>query len=214
MTWDGDFPFRSTWDKLFRERIILVVGDVNEAMAYDVTTKLLLMEAAHPRKPIYMYINSHGGNVADGLAIYDTMQFVQPHIYTVGVGKCMSMGAVLLAAGQPGKRLILPHTKVMVHQPLGGVQGSSTNMEAAVESMVDYRNKLKQILMKHCSQSAEAVDKAFVTDTYFDAERAVEWGLVDEVVKPRKWVPTEEEIEEMEMQEREKEEKEGSSKPA
>jgi len=155
--WEDALGFQSTWNKLFKERIIFVMGTVNEAMAYDVTMKLLLMETANPKQPIYMYINSAGGSVADGLAIYDTMQFIQPHVYTVGVGKCMSMGAVLLAAGHPGKRLVLPHTKVMVHQPLGGIQGTSSNMEAAVESMVDYRNKLKKILMDHCGRTAEEV---------------------------------------------------------
>lgn len=188
LSWEGgvSIPYRTIPDRLFEERIIMCVGTVDEAMAFDVTMKLLLMEVVHPRKPIHLYINSNGGSVADGLAIYDTMQFVQPPIHTVGIGKCMSMGAVLLAAGSPGRRAILPNTKVMVHQPLGGVQGTSSNVEAAVESMVDYRNRLKAILARHCGRAGNEVDAAFVNDTYFDAEKAVAWGIADKVVQPRK----------------------------
>jgi hypothetical protein len=116
--YDGgvSLPYRTIPDRLFEERIIMLVGTVDEAMAVDVTMRLLLMEVVNPTKPIYLYINSAGGSVSEGLAIYDTMQFVQPRIHTVGIGKCFSMGAVLLAAGAPGHRVVLPNTKVMVRR--------------------------------------------------------------------------------------------------
>ncbi len=170
---------------LLKERIIFVVGPIHDAMASLVTAQLLYLESESPTKDVYMYINSPGGVVTSGLAMYDTMQYVRPDVSTLCVGQAASAGSLLLAAGAAGKRLTLPNSRIMVHQPSGGFQGQATDIEIHAREILEIRARLNQIYADHTGQKLEAIDKAMERDNFMTAVQAKEFGLVDEVVTQR-----------------------------
>lgn len=173
------------YSRLLKERVIFIVGQVEDHMANLVVAQLLFLESENPDKDISLYINSPGGSVTAGLAIYDTMQFIKPDISTLCIGQAASMGAVLLAAGTKGKRYSLPHSRVMIHQPLGGYQGQAMDIEIHAKEILKIREQLNRLLAKHTGQSIEAIDKDTERDNFMGADTAVEYGLIDEVLKTR-----------------------------
>jgi len=173
------------YSRLLKERVIFIVGQVEDHMANLVVAQLLFLESENPDKDISLYINSPGGSVTAGLAIYDTMQFIKPDISTLCIGQAASMGAVLLAAGTKGKRYSLPHSRVMIHQPLGGYQGQAMDIEIHAKEILKIREQLNQLLANHTGQSIEAIDKDTERDNFMGAETAVEYGLIGEVLKSR-----------------------------
>ncbi len=173
------------YSRLLKERVIFIVGQVEDHMANLVVAQLLFLESENPDKDISLYINSPGGSVTAGLAIYDTMQFIKPDISTLCIGQAASMGAVLLAAGTKGKRYSLPHSRVMIHQPLGGYQGQAMDIEIHAKEILKIREQLNKLLAKHTGQSIEAIDKDTERDNFMGADTAVEYGLIDEVLKAR-----------------------------
>jgi len=170
------------FSRLLRERIIFVTGAIEDHMASLITAQLLFLEADNPKKDISMYINSPGGVVTAGLAIHDTMQYIRPKISTVCIGQAASMGSFLLAAGEPGMRVALTNSRIMVHQPSGGAQGMASDIEIQAREILKMRDKLNEILAKHASQPAEKVKKDGDRDYYMSAIEAKEYGLIDEVV--------------------------------
>ena len=173
------------YSRLLKERVIFVVGQVEDHMANLVVAQLLFLESENPDKDISLYINSPGGSVTAGLSIYDTMQFIKPDISTLCIGQAASMGAVLLAAGTKGKRFSLPHSRVMIHQPLGGYQGQATDIEIHAKEILKIREQLNGLLANHTGQSIETIDKDTERDNFMGADTAVEYGLIDEVLKTR-----------------------------
>ncbi len=173
------------YSRLLKERVIFIVGQVEDHMANLIVAQLLFLESENPDKDISVYINSPGGSVTAGLAIYDTMQFIKPDISTLCIGQAASMGAVLLAAGTKGKRYSLPHSRVMIHQPLGGYQGQAMDIEIHTKEILKIREQLNQLLAKHSGQSIETIDKDTERDNFMDADTAVKYGLIDEVLKTR-----------------------------
>ena len=173
------------YSRLLKERVIFVVGPVDDYMANIVVAQLLFLESENPDKDISLYINSPGGVVTAGLAIYDTMQFIKPDVGTICIGQAASMGAVLLAAGAAGKRLCLPHARVMIHQPLGGFQGQAADMEIHAKEMLETRDRLNKILAKHTGQSVERIKQDTDRDRFMDWNEAVKYGLVDRVLEKR-----------------------------
>ena len=173
------------YSRLLKERLIFVVGPVDDYMANIVVAQLLFLESENPEKDIAIYINSPGGSVSAGLAIYDTMQFIKPDVSTICVGQAASMGAVLLASGAAGKRYCLPHARVMIHQPLGGFQGQAADMEIHAKEMLDTRDRLNRILAKHTGQSVERIKQDTDRDRFMDCNEAVKYGLVDSVLDKR-----------------------------
>ncbi len=173
------------YSRLLKERVIFIVGQVEDHMANLVVAQLLFLESENPDKDISLYINSPGGSVTAGLAIYDTMQFIKPDISTLCIGQAASMGAILLAAGTKGKRYSLPHSRVMIHQPLGGYQGQAMDIEIHAKEILKIREQLNQLLANHTGQSIETIDKDTERDNFMGADTAVEYGLVDEVLKTR-----------------------------
>ena len=173
------------YSRLLKERVIFIVGQVEDHMANLVVAQLLFLESENPDKDISLYINSPGGSVTAGLAIYDTMQFIKPDISTLCIGQAASMGAVLLAAGTKGKRYSLPHSRVMIHQPLGGYQGQAMDIEIHAKEILKIREQLNQLLANHTGQSIETIDKDTERDNFMDADTAVKYGLIDEVLKTR-----------------------------
>jgi ATP-dependent Clp protease protease subunit len=173
------------YSRLLKERVIFVVGQVEDHMANLVVAQLLFLESENPDKDISLYINSPGGSVTAGLAIYDTMQFIKPDISTLCIGQAASMGAVLLAAGTKGKRYSLPHSRVMIHQPLGGYQGQAMDIEIHAKEILKIREQLNRLLATHTGQSIETIDKDTERDNFMGADTAVEYGLIDEVLKAR-----------------------------
>lgn len=173
------------YSRLLKERVIFIVGQVEDHMANLVVAQLLFLESENPDKDISLYINSPGGSVTAGLAIYDTMQFIKPDISTLCIGQAASMGAVLLTAGSKGKRYCLPHSRVMIHQPLGGYQGQAMDIEIHAKEILKIREQLNQLLANHTGQSIETIDKDTERDNFMDADTAVKYGLVDEVLKSR-----------------------------
>jgi ATP-dependent Clp protease protease subunit len=173
------------YSRLLKERVIFIVGQVEDHMANLVVAQLLFLESENPDKDISLYINSPGGSVTAGLAIYDTMQFIKPDISTLCIGQAASMGAVLLAAGTKGKRYSLPHSRVMIHQPLGGYQGQAMDIEIHAKEILKIREQLNKLLANHTGQSIETIDKDTERDNFMDAGTAVEYGLIDEVLKSR-----------------------------
>ncbi len=165
--------------------MIFIVGQVEDHMANLVVAQLLFLESENPDKDISLYINSPGGSVTAGLAIYDTMQFIKPDISTLCIGQAASMGAVLLAAGTKGKRFSLPHSRVMIHQPLGGYQGQAMDIEIHAKEILKIREQLNRLLANHTGQSIEAIDKDTERDNFMGADTAVEYGLIDKVLKAR-----------------------------
>jgi ATP-dependent Clp protease protease subunit len=173
------------YSRLLKERVIFVVGPIDDYMANIVIAQMLFCESDNPDKDIALYINSPGGIVTAGLAIYDTMQFIKPDVSTICVGQAASMGAVLLAGGTKSKRFCLPHARIMIHQPLGGFQGQAADMEIHAREMLETRDRLNKILAKHTGQSVERIKQDTDRDHFMDWDEAVRYGLVDRVLEKR-----------------------------
>ena len=173
------------FSRLLKERIVFVNGEVEDHMANLVVAQLLFLESENPKKDIYMYINSPGGVVSAGLAIYDTMQFIRPDVATICAGQAASMGAVLLAAGAPGKRSALKHSKVMIHQPLGGFRGQASDIEIHANEMMKVKKTLNEILAQHTGKKITDIAKDTDRDNFLSAEEARKYGLIDEVLQRR-----------------------------
>jgi ATP-dependent Clp protease protease subunit len=177
------------YSRLLKERLIFIVGPIDDYMANIVVAQLLFLESENPDKDVALYINSPGGVVTAGLAIYDTMQFIKPDVSTICVGQAASMGAVLLAGGTAGKRFTLPHARVMIHQPLGGFQGQAADMEIHAKEMLETRERLNKILAKHTGQSVERIKQDTDRDRFMDWQEAQRYGLIDRVLEKRGEVP-------------------------
>ena len=173
------------YSRLLKERVIFCVGPVEDHMANLIVAQLLFLESENPDKDIHFYINSPGGSVTAGLAIYDTMQFIRPHVTTMCIGQAASMGAVLLAGGEKGKRYALPHSRVMIHQPLGGFQGQATDIEIHAKEILLIRERLNAILAKHTGRELDVISRDTDRDNFMSAEQSVEYGLIDEVLSER-----------------------------
>jgi ATP-dependent Clp protease protease subunit len=173
------------FSRLLRDRIIFLGSEINDDVANVVVAQLLFLEAEDPDKVIHLYINSPGGSVTSGLAIYDTMQFVRPDIETLCVGMAASMGAWLLAAGAPGKRTALAHARIMIHQPAGGVRGQATDIDIQAQEILKLRDQMNEILAVHTGQDAEKIARDTERDYYMSGTEAVEYGLVDRVMAKR-----------------------------
>lgn len=173
------------YSRLLRERVIFMVGPVNDSTANLVVAQLLFLESENPDKDISLYINSPGGSVSAGLAIYDSMQFIKPDVSTLCIGMAASMGAFLLAAGEKGKRYTLPNSRVMIHQPLGGVQGQASDIEIHAREILALRDKLNQILADRTGQPLETIGRDTDRDNFMGAEDALQYGLVDRVLSRR-----------------------------
>jgi len=173
------------YSRLLKERIIFLVGPVNDAVASLVSAQLLFLESENPTKDIYFYINSPGGIVTSGLAIYDTMQYVRPGVSTVCVGQAASMGSLLLCAGAKGKRISLPNSRIMIHQPSGGAQGQATDIEIQAREILQLRARLNEMYVKHTGQPLEVIAQAVERDKFMSPDEAKAFGLVDEVVTNR-----------------------------
>ncbi len=173
------------FSRLLKERIIFLTGPVEDGMSTLVTAQLLFLEAENPKKEISMYINSPGGVVTSGLAIYDTMQFIRPKVSTTCIGQAASMGSLLLAAGEKDMRFALSHARIMVHQPSGGFQGQATDIELHAKEILDLRGRLNQIYANHTGQKVAAVEKALERDNFMTAETAKDFGLIDKVISKR-----------------------------
>ena len=174
------------YSRLLKDRVIFVVGPVEDYMANLVVAQLLFLESENPDKDINLYINSPGGSVSAGLAIYDTMQFIRCEVSTMCVGQAASMGAVLLAAGAKEKRLCLPHSRVMIHQPMGGFQGQATDIDIHAREILKVRAQLNEILAEHTGQSVDQIAKDTERDNFMDPQQAMEYGLIDKVFENRK----------------------------
>jgi len=173
------------YSRLLKERVIFVVGPIEDHMANLIVAQLLYLESENPDKDISLYINSPGGAVSAGLAIYDTMQFIQPDVSTLCTGQAASMGAILLAGGAVGKRYGLPHSRVMIHQPLGGFQGQATDFEIHAKEILAVRARLNKLLAEHTGQKESDIDKDTERDNFMSAAESVEYGLIDEVLTSR-----------------------------
>ena len=173
------------YSRLLKERIIFVVGPIHDAMASLVTAQLLFLEAENPKKDVSLYINSPGGIVTSGMAIYDTMQYIRPDVSTLCIGQAASMGSLLLTGGTKGKRLALPNARIMVHQPSGGFQGQATDIEIHAREILELRERLNQIYVRHTGQDMESIEKYLERDTFLSGEAAKEFGIIDEVVENR-----------------------------
>jgi len=178
------------YSRLLKERVVFIVGPVEDYMANLVVAQLLFLESENPEKDIHLYINSPGGSVSAGLAIYDTMQFIKPDIGTICVGQAASMGAVLLGAGAKGKRYALPNSRVMIHQPLGGFQGQATDIEIHTREILDARDRLNKILSQHTGQPIDKIKVDTDRDNFMSGEQAKAYGLVDEVLDRRGQLPS------------------------
>jgi ATP-dependent Clp protease protease subunit len=177
------------YSRLLKERVIFIVGPIDDYMANIVVAQMLFLESENPDKDVALYINSPGGVVTAGLAIYDTMQFIKPDVSTICVGQAASMGAVLLAGGTAGKRFALPHARVMIHQPLGGFQGQAADMEIHAKEMLETRDRLNKILAKHTGQSVDRIKQDTDRDRFMDWQEAQRYGLIDKVLEKRGEVP-------------------------
>jgi ATP-dependent Clp protease protease subunit len=173
------------YSRMLKERVVFLVGPVEDHMANLVVAQLLFLESENPDKDIHLYINSPGGAVNAGLAIYDTMQFIKPDVSTVCVGQAASMGAVLLAGGAQGKRFCLPHARMMVHQPLGGFQGQATDIEIHAREILRVRERLNQILVRHTGRNMDQIKDDTDRDFFMDGAEAVGYGLIDAVIEKR-----------------------------
>jgi len=180
------------YSRLLKERIVFVVGPIEDNVASLVTAQLLFLEAENPKKEISVYINSPGGVVTSGLAIYDTMQFIRPPISTLCIGQAASMGSLLLAAGEPGMRYALPNARIMVHQPSGGFQGQAADIELHAREILALRRRLNEIYAKHTGQALDAIERALDRDNFMTPEQAREFGIIDSVMEKRPDVATEE----------------------
>lgn len=170
------------YSRLLKDRIVFVTGEIDDTMANLVIAQLLFLESEDPDKDIHLYINSPGGSVSAGLAIYDTMQYIKPDVSTICMGMAASMASVLLAAGSPGKRFALPYSRVMIHQPLGGVQGQASEIEITAREILRLRDEMNGILASHTGQTKEKIAQDTDRDNYMSSQQAKEYGLIDEVV--------------------------------
>jgi ATP-dependent Clp protease protease subunit len=173
------------YSRLLKERVIFVTGGVEDYMASLITAQLLFLEAENPKKEISMYINSPGGVVTSGMAIYDTMQYIRAPVATLCIGQAASMGSLLLAAGESGMRFALPNARIMVHQPSGGFQGQASDIERHAQEILDMRARLNKIYVEHTGQTLRKIEDALERDTFMTAEQAKDFGLVDEVTTKR-----------------------------
>src|SRR3954454_8869551 len=173
------------YSRLLKERVVFLVGPVNEVTANLIVAQLLFLESENPDKDIFFYINSPGGSVSAGLAIYDTMQFIKPDVSTLCVGQAASMGSLLMAAGDAGKRFCLPNSRVMIHQPMGGFQGQATDIEIHAKEILYLRGRLNEILAKHTGKSVETIARDTERDFFMGGEDAVKYGIVDKVLLSR-----------------------------
>jgi ATP-dependent Clp protease protease subunit len=173
------------FSRLLKERIIFVSGPVHDGMSTLIVAQLLFLEAENPKKDIAMYINSPGGVVTSGLSIYDTMQYIRPKVSTLCIGQAASMGSLLMAAGEPGMRFSLPNSRIMVHQPSGGFQGQASDIALHAKEILELKDRLNNIYVKHCKQDIEVVERALDRDNFMTAEDAKAWGLIDEIVQKR-----------------------------
>jgi ATP-dependent Clp protease protease subunit len=173
------------YSRLLKDRVIFLVGPVNDASANLIVAQMLFLESENPDKDIYLYLNSPGGSVTAGMAIYDTMQFIKPDVSTLCIGQAASMGAFLLAAGAPGKRICLPNSRVMIHQPSGGFQGQASDIEIHAKEILYLRQRLNQMLAKHTGQPVKTIEKDSDRDNFMSAEEAVKYGLVDKMIDNR-----------------------------
>ncbi|WP_409290317.1 ATP-dependent Clp endopeptidase proteolytic subunit ClpP [Peribacillus sp. SCS-37] len=170
------------YSRLLKDRIIMLGSAIDDNVSNSIVAQLLFLEAENPEKDIYLYINSPGGSITSGMAIYDTMQFIKPKVSTICIGMAASMGAFLLAAGEKGMRYVLPNSEVMIHQPLGGAQGQATEIEIAAKRILFLRERLNQILSERSGQPLEVIAHDTERDNFMTAERAVEYGLVDKIM--------------------------------
>lgn len=173
------------YSRLLKERVIFLVGPVNDMSANLVVAQLLFLEAENPDKDISLYINSPGGSVTAGMSIYDTMQFIKPDVSTLCIGQAASMGAFLLAAGAKGKRFSLPNSRIMIHQPSGGFQGQSSDIEIHAKEILYLRSKLNDILAHHTGRTAEEIDRDTERDNFMSADQSVQYGMIDKVIGNR-----------------------------
>lgn len=170
------------FSRLLKDRIIFVGSPIDDSVSNVVIAQFLFLEAEDPDKDIHLYVNSPGGIVTSGLAIYDTMQYIKPDVSTICIGQAASMGALLLTAGSKGKRYALPHARILIHQPLGGFQGQATDVDIQAKEILSMRKRLNEILVKHTGQPFEKIQTDTERDYYMSAEQAKEYGLVDEVI--------------------------------
>lgn len=173
------------YSRLLKERVIFLVGPVEDHMSNLIVAQLLYLESENPDKDIHLYINSPGGGVTAGMAIYDTMQFIKPDVSTVCLGQAASMGALILTGGAAGKRYSLPHSRVMIHQPLGGFQGQASDIEIHAREILRVRERLNEILQKHSGQDLTAIEADTERDRFMEAEEAMQYGLIDKVITDR-----------------------------
>lgn len=173
------------YSRLLKERIIFITGGIEDHVSSVICAQLLFLESENPKKDIAMYINSPGGVVTSGLAIYDTMQYIRPAVSTVCIGQAASMGSLLLAAGEKDKRFALPNSRIMIHQPSGGAQGQATDIEIQAREILSLRARLNDIYVQHTGQKLTAVEEALERDTYLSPEDSLEFGLIDQVVDKR-----------------------------
>ena len=175
------------YSKLLKERIVFLTGQFNDAMANSIVAQLLYLASKDPKKDIQLYINSPGGSVTAGLAIYDTMQYIKPDISTVSIGLSASMGAMILAAGAKGKRYALPNTEILLHQVMGGARGQASEIEITAKQIIRIKEEMNKILSKHTGQSLAKISKDTDRDFYLSAEEAKEYGVIDEVINTKKF---------------------------
>ncbi len=173
------------YSRLLKERVIFLVGQVEDYMANLIIAQLLFLESENPEKDIHLYINSPGGSVSAGLAIYDTMQFIKPDVSTLCVGQAASMGSLLLTGGTKGKRYCLPHSRIMIHQPLGGFQGQATDIDIHAREILKVRERLNTILANHTGQPIDKIQQDTERDNFMSADEAKQYGLVDDVLSTR-----------------------------
>lgn len=173
------------YSRLLKERIIFISGQVNDAMSTLVVAQLLFLESEDPKKDIYLYINSPGGIVTSGLAMYDTMQYIKPEVSTVCIGQAASMGSLLLTAGAKGKRFSLPNSRIMIHQPSGGYRGQATDIEIHARETMALKKRLNEIYVQHTGQNLDTIEKSMERDNFMSPEKAQEFGLIDNVIVKR-----------------------------
>ena len=173
------------YSRLLRERIIFVTGQIEDYMSAVIVAQLLFLESENPKKDIFMYINSPGGVITAGMAIYDTMQYIRPKVGTVCIGQAASMGSFLLAAGEPGMRVALKNARIMVHQPSGGAQGQATDIEIQAKEILRVRHAMNELYVKHTGQTLDVIERAMERDKFLSAEEAKVFGLIDEVTEKR-----------------------------
>lgn len=173
------------FSRLLKERVIFITGPIEDGMATLVSAQLLFLEAENPKKEINLYINSPGGVVTSGMAIYDTMQFIRPPVSTLCLGQAASMGSLLLCAGEKGMRFALPNSRVMVHQPSGGFQGQASDIERHAQDIIKMKRRLNEVYAKHTGQNYETVENTLDRDHFMSADEAAKWGLIDKVIEKR-----------------------------